>query len=249
MDGALQDEGIRGADLVFACIGPALEIFSRYSSVEAADGRRWAWPGYLEKVWEVVGRTALENVLGAAEAKARNGLAGALEEDARLTALFLWTLQATTSEEIGDTGRDEGAPGDDADADDEDGSGGKAKGFSPGLRRRAPLCPATGHRSPQVGEAHHRDAEGGSSLASGRRTGEAAFRRTTGRRPSRRGWSGTRPRARILSKACSFRTDRRGGHLPFGSGVRGTGMSTPHPMIVRRRLPARRLWTGFTQGC
>jgi adenine-specific DNA methylase len=28
----LQREGIRGADLVFACIGPALEIFSRYSS-------------------------------------------------------------------------------------------------------------------------------------------------------------------------------------------------------------------------
>ena len=27
----LQSEGVRGADLVFACIGPALEIFSRYS--------------------------------------------------------------------------------------------------------------------------------------------------------------------------------------------------------------------------
>lgn len=30
-----------------------------------------------------------------AEAQARNGLAGALEEDARLTALFLWTLQSS----------------------------------------------------------------------------------------------------------------------------------------------------------
>ncbi|MDW8470211.1 MAG: hypothetical protein RML56_15990 [Burkholderiales bacterium] len=50
---------------------------------------------YLEKVWEVVGRAALEQVLGTAEARARNGAAGALEEDARLTALFLWTLQAT----------------------------------------------------------------------------------------------------------------------------------------------------------
>ena len=37
---------------------------------------------YLEKVWEVVGRTHLQQVLGTAEAKARNGLAGALEEDA-----------------------------------------------------------------------------------------------------------------------------------------------------------------------
>jgi hypothetical protein len=34
----LQDEGVRGADLVFACIGPALEIFSRYSRVETAEG-------------------------------------------------------------------------------------------------------------------------------------------------------------------------------------------------------------------
>jgi len=55
-------------------------------------------PAFLEKVWEVVGRTALEQVLGTAEAKARNGAAGAVEEDARLTALFLWTLQSTNGE-------------------------------------------------------------------------------------------------------------------------------------------------------
>lgn len=94
----LQGEGIRGADLVFACIGPALEIFSRYRKVETADGREVKLATYLEKVWEVVGRTALEQVLGTAEAKARNGAAGAIEEDARLTALFLWTLQSTNGE-------------------------------------------------------------------------------------------------------------------------------------------------------
>ena len=91
----LQGEGVRGADLVFACIGPALEIFSRYSRVEAADGREIPLAEYLEKVWEVVGRLALEQILGTPEAKARNGMVGALEEDARLTALFLWTLQST----------------------------------------------------------------------------------------------------------------------------------------------------------
>ena len=91
----LQNEGIRGADLVFACIGPALEIFSRYRAVETAEGNEVGLPEYLEKVWEVVGRAALEQVLGMSEAQARNGLAGALEEDARLTALFLWTLQST----------------------------------------------------------------------------------------------------------------------------------------------------------
>jgi len=106
----LQGEGIRGADLVFACIGPALEIFSRYSKVETADGSEVTLAEYLEKVWELVGRLALEQVLGTADlpaasrdaaqagAKARNGAAGAIEEDARLTALFLWTLQSTNGE-------------------------------------------------------------------------------------------------------------------------------------------------------
>ncbi|MCX6027644.1 MAG: DUF1156 domain-containing protein, partial [Chloroflexi bacterium] len=54
----LQGEGVRGADLVFACIGPALEIFSRHTKVEAADGRQVSLAEYLEKVWEVVGRSA-----------------------------------------------------------------------------------------------------------------------------------------------------------------------------------------------
>ena len=127
----LQGEGIRGADLVFACIGPALEIFSRYRGVETADGRAIVLAEYLEKVWEVVGRTALETVLGAAEAKARNGLAGALEEDARLTALFLWTLQATTGDGSGEAAaREADAASDDAVEDVEDASAAKAKGFS-----------------------------------------------------------------------------------------------------------------------
>ena len=127
----LQGEGIRGADLVFACIGPALEIFSRYGAVETADGRPVGLAEYLEKVWEVVGRTALETVLGAAEAKARNGLAGALEEDARLTALFLWTLQATTGEGTGEAGaQDADAPAEGTDEDVENASAGNVKGFS-----------------------------------------------------------------------------------------------------------------------
>ena len=94
----LQKEGIRGADLVFACIGPALEIYSRYRAVETPEGRKVELPEYLERVWEVVAREALEQVLGTAEAQARNGTAGALEEDARMTALFLWTLQSTADD-------------------------------------------------------------------------------------------------------------------------------------------------------
>ncbi len=65
----LQSEGIRGADLVFACIGPALEIYSRYSRVVDAEDREIPLGGdpeatephkrgYLAYVWEAVGRAA-----------------------------------------------------------------------------------------------------------------------------------------------------------------------------------------------
>jgi adenine-specific DNA methylase len=126
----LQQEGLRGADLVFACIGPALEIYSRYSKVVDAEEREIPLGGnpearephkrgYLAYVWEVVGRAALEQVLGTAEAKARNGAAGALEEDARLTALFLWTLQATTQDSTPAPVNEDAEP-DDEETDDED---------------------------------------------------------------------------------------------------------------------------------
>jgi adenine-specific DNA methylase len=127
----LQGEGVRGADLVFACIGPALEIFSRYTKVETADGREVALAEYLEKIWEVVGRSALAQVLGTADAKARNGAAGAVEEDARLTALFLWTLQSTNGE-VAQAANDEGEEEEasDDEEDEESPVRGKAKGFT-----------------------------------------------------------------------------------------------------------------------
>src|SRR5439155_632262 len=97
----LQAEGIRGADLVFACIGPALEIFSRYLKVEAADGREVGLPEYLEKVWEVVGRTALRQVLGTGISLVNESATITVEEDARLTSIFLWTLQTTNTRDSG----------------------------------------------------------------------------------------------------------------------------------------------------
>ena len=138
----LQSEHVRGADLVFACIGPALEIFSRYRKVETADGSEVKLAEYLEKVWEVVGRIALEQILGTAEARARNGMAGALEEDARLTALFLWTLQSTNGAEEGKSkkakgktlkGKSDETEDDDLDNnedDDDEHPKGKTKGYS-----------------------------------------------------------------------------------------------------------------------
>jgi hypothetical protein len=122
----LSGEGIRGADLVFSCIGPALELFSRYDRVETAEGREVKLDEFLQKIWEVVGRTALQQILGTAEARARNSAAGALEEDARLTALFLWTLQSTA--------RDNGAAAEDSEGDEEEeeepSSGPAKKGYA-----------------------------------------------------------------------------------------------------------------------
>ncbi|HOL96827.1 MAG TPA: hypothetical protein PLH79_20995 [bacterium] len=133
----LQSEGIRGADLVFACIGPALEIFSRYSKVETAEGREVTLAEYLEKIWEVVGRSALEQVLGSGQGQSEkvkdkmDGAGQGLEEDARLTALFLWTIQSTNG---GNGAGEEAAGGEDEEIDDEEeeetATKGKANGYT-----------------------------------------------------------------------------------------------------------------------
>ena len=57
----LRGEGVHGADLFFACVGPALEIFSRYSRVESADGREVVLSEYLEIFRETAGREALRH--------------------------------------------------------------------------------------------------------------------------------------------------------------------------------------------
>ena len=57
----LQGEGVHGADLIFACIGPALEVFSRYSRVETPDGHEVVLSEYLEVFRETVGREALRH--------------------------------------------------------------------------------------------------------------------------------------------------------------------------------------------
>ncbi len=130
----LQSEGIRGADLVFACIGPALEIYSRYSKVVDAEEREIPLGGdpeardphkrgYLAYVWEVVGRVVLKQILG-------TDAPNVYGEDVRLTALFLWTLRATNGSNGANGAKkaaaqvDEDAEleADDADAEDDEGA-------------------------------------------------------------------------------------------------------------------------------
>lgn len=117
----LQKEGVVGADAIFACLGPALEIFSRYSRVEKPNGDQVTLREYLEYVWAAVSKEAISMIFEGADT-------AGFEEDARLTAMWLWTLSPGppngAAAEAGDT--------EDAEEDSEEkpAKSGKAPGFS-----------------------------------------------------------------------------------------------------------------------
>jgi hypothetical protein len=112
----LAEEGVVGADAIFACLGPALEIFSRYSRVEKANGEVITLREYLEQVWAAVSTEALSMIFKEADA-------AGLEPDARLTAMWLWTLGGGGNG--GDSGADDESEPDEGDEEDSSG-GGKA---------------------------------------------------------------------------------------------------------------------------
>ena len=105
----LAEEGVVGADAIFACLGPALEIFSRYSRVEKASGETVTLKEYLECVWAAVAKEALTIIFPDADTSA-------FEEDARLTAMWLWTLTGgkSTTDGTDDTDEDENTEEDDS---------------------------------------------------------------------------------------------------------------------------------------
>jgi putative DNA methylase len=88
----LSSEGVVGADAIFACLGPALEIFSRYSRVEKASGEPVLLKEYLTYVWGAVSQEALAQIFQDADATG-------FEEDARLTAMWLWTLSTARGQD------------------------------------------------------------------------------------------------------------------------------------------------------
>jgi putative DNA methylase len=124
----LTEQGVVGADAIFACLGPALEIFSRYSSVEKASGEIVPLREYLEYVWAAISKEALSTIFKDADTSN-------FEEDARLTAMWLWTLSADPSPNganTTDTDKISVLREDETDDDDEENTGKKAKitGFS-----------------------------------------------------------------------------------------------------------------------
>ena len=106
----LAEEGVVGADAIFACLGPALEVFSRYSRVEKASGEAVTLKEYLEQVWAAVAKEALTMIFSGADA-------AGFEEDARLTAMWLWTLKTDEPAKHAKDAKEE----EDGDADADDG--------------------------------------------------------------------------------------------------------------------------------
>ncbi|GFO96266.1 hypothetical protein ig2599ANME_0455 [groundwater metagenome] len=107
----LAQEGVVGADAIFACLGPALEIFSRYSRVEKASGDVVPLKEYLEYVWAAVAKEALAMIFQGADATG-------FEEDARLTAMWLWTLSTGANGNVNKEAKEEND-----DVEDEESSG------------------------------------------------------------------------------------------------------------------------------
>ena len=130
----LVKHGVRGADAIFSCLGPALESYSRYDKVLTAgdqeiplggdpDAIEPEKRGFLAYVFETLSKEALRQVLGDADTEG-------FEEDARMTALFLWTLQATKATGNGDK-KPEVTEEDEEGDDDDEGKAKKAKaGFA-----------------------------------------------------------------------------------------------------------------------
>ncbi len=119
----LAAEGVVGADAIFACLGPALEIFSRYATVEKSNGDPVTLKEYLEHVWAAVSKEALSTIF-------RNAEASGLEPDARLTAMWLWTVGGGKNQESASKDQDSEEEEEAEDEEDEKPKSAKASGFA-----------------------------------------------------------------------------------------------------------------------
>lgn len=119
----LAAEGVVGADAIFACLGPALEIFSRYSRVEKSNGEATTLREYLEFVWAAVSTEALSLIFKDADA-------AGLEPDARLTAMWLWTIGGSAHGNVKKnlaTDNIESTEEEEGDSEEEESTGSKGK--------------------------------------------------------------------------------------------------------------------------
>jgi adenine-specific DNA methylase len=88
----LNNEGITGADAIFACIGPAMELYSKWETVEKADGTEVHIDDYLKNVWDTVANEAMKII----DPTSKSSIA---ESDARFSMMVLWTLRQSQETE------------------------------------------------------------------------------------------------------------------------------------------------------
>jgi len=79
------EQGISGADFFVSAIGPAVEVFGKYSKVEKLSGEEVSVQDLLEYVRKVVSEFALERVL-------KNADLGGVDAQTRFYLLWRWTF-------------------------------------------------------------------------------------------------------------------------------------------------------------
>lgn len=118
-------QGIRGADALLSAIGPALEVFGRYSYVEKMTGEAVTVADFLDKVREVVSHQALSSVLEEQEM-------GAIDPETAFYVLWKWSFEGREASAPHDAGEPkrrqaEEGPVREEEGEEEPAGGGKAK--------------------------------------------------------------------------------------------------------------------------
>jgi len=86
----MRNSGVMGADAIYSCIGPAMELFSKYDSVERASGEEIDIDEYLQYVWDTVADEAVKMLSPDSEQSTA-------EPNARFSLMAIWTLRQSTN--------------------------------------------------------------------------------------------------------------------------------------------------------
>jgi putative DNA methylase len=81
------NEGIGGSDFFISAIGPAMEVFGKYESVEKLSGEKVSAKELLEFIRKIVSEYALSKILKSPEL-------GGIDEEARFYLLWRWTYNS-----------------------------------------------------------------------------------------------------------------------------------------------------------
>jgi len=92
----MTQEGVVGADAIYSCIGPAMELYSQWETVEKADGTKVPLDTYLEIIWDTVANEAMKMI----DPITGNHL---IESDARFSIMVLWILRQSQETQLSET--------------------------------------------------------------------------------------------------------------------------------------------------